>query len=95
MEHAYLVCYDICQPKRWRKVFKTMKGFGDWLQLSVFQCRLSREKALIMSAALAEVINQTEDHVMVIDLGPAESVKIRVESIGKRFDPIERKPVIV
>lgn len=95
MEHAYLVCYDICHPKRWRRVYKTMKGFGDWLQLSVFQCRLTREKVLTMSAALAEVINQAEDHVMIIDLGPAESVKIRVESIGKRFDPIERKPVIV
>jgi CRISPR-associated protein Cas2 len=95
MEHAYLVCYDICNPKRWRRVYKTMKGFGDWLQLSVFQCRLSRGKVLIMSAALADVINQAEDHVMIIDLGPAENVKIRVESMGKRFDPIERKPVIV
>ncbi|MFZ7127379.1 MAG: CRISPR-associated endonuclease Cas2 [Desulfobacterales bacterium] len=95
MEHAYLVCYDICNPKRWRKVYKTMKGFGDWLQLSVFQCRLSRQKVLIMSAALGEIINHSEDHVMIIDLGPAESVKIRVDSMGKRFEPIERKPVIV
>jgi len=95
MEHAYLVCYDICEPKRWRKVYKTMKGFGAWLQLSVFQCRLTRAKVLSMSAALTDVINQAEDHVMIIDLGPADSVKIRVESIGKSFEPIERKPVIV
>ena len=95
MEHAYLVCYDICDPNRWRKVYKTMKGYGEWLQLSVFQCRLTREKILRLSDTLSDLIDRSEDHVMIIDLGPAESVSIRVESIGKKYEPIERKPVIV
>ena len=95
MDHTYLVCYDICEQKRWRKVYKTMKGYGEWLQLSVFQCRLNRENALRMTDLLSDLIDSSEDHIMIIDLGPAESVSIRVESIGKRFDPIERKPVIV
>ena len=95
MDHAYLVCYDICDPRRWRKVYKTMKGFGEWLQLSVFQCRLNREKVLRMSDKLSGLIDKSEDHVVIIDLGPAESVSIRIESIGKRFEPIERKSVIV
>jgi len=95
MEHAYLVCYDIRDPRRWRKVYRTMKGFGDWLQLSVFHCRLSREKWLRMQSHLDEVINHSEDHLLIFDLGPAETVELRVESIGKRFDPIEKDPVIV
>ncbi|MDX9785165.1 MAG: CRISPR-associated endonuclease Cas2 [Desulfobacterales bacterium] len=95
VEHAYLVCYDICEQKRWRKVYKAMKGFGQWLQLSVFQCRLNKEKVLIMTDLLSDLIDQSEDHIMVIDLGPAETVSIKVESIGKRFDPIEKKAVIV
>ncbi len=95
MEHAYLVCYDIREPRRWRKVFKTMKGYGDWLQLSVFQCRLSREKVLLLGDQLAGIVDDEEDHVLIIDLGPAESVKLRVEYIGKPFSPIERKPLIV
>ena len=40
-ERLYIVAYDIADQKRWRRVFRTMKGFGRWLQLSVFQCRLS------------------------------------------------------
>jgi CRISPR-associated protein Cas2 len=95
MDHSYLVCYDICEQKRWRKVYKALKGYGEWLQLSVFQCRLNRQTVLQMTDLLEGLINQTEDHVMIIDLGPAESVSIRVDSIGKRFEPIERKPVIV
>ena len=38
---THIVTYAISDTQRWRRVFKTMKGFGDWLQLSVFQCRLS------------------------------------------------------
>jgi len=95
MEHAYLVCYDICEQRRWRKVYKTMKGFGTWLQLSVFQCRLNREKLLRMTDTLTDLIDKSEDHLLIIDLGPAESVSIRVESIGKPFEPIERKAVVV
>ena len=33
-ERLYIVAYDIAEPKRWRRVFKVMKGYGHWLQLS-------------------------------------------------------------
>jgi len=95
MEHAYLVCYDISNPRRWRRVYRAMKGFGEWLQLSVFHCRLTKEKRLRMQACLSEMINRNEDHLLIIDLGPAEALELRVESLGKPFDPIERNPVIV
>jgi CRISPR-associated protein Cas2 len=39
-ERLYIVTYDIADPKRWRQVFRAMEGYGRWLQLSVFQCRL-------------------------------------------------------
>ena len=35
MRNTYIVCYDICEPKRLRDVFKMMCGWGDHLQLSV------------------------------------------------------------
>lgn len=95
MDHVYLVCYDITQPKRWRKIYKTMKGYGVWLQLSVFQCRLNRQNLLRMTDTLTELMNADEDHVMIIDVGPAESITIRVESFGRSFHPIERRAVIV
>jgi len=95
MEHAYLVCYDIRDPGRWRKVYRTMKGFGEWLQLSVFHCRLSRENRLRMQDRLSEMIDRGEDHLLIIDMGPAESIRLRVESMGRPFDPIDKKPVIV
>ena len=40
-ERLYIVTYDIADQRRWRRVFKAMQGYGEWLQLSVFQCRLT------------------------------------------------------
>jgi CRISPR-associated protein Cas2 len=95
MDHLYVISYDISDPKRWRLIFKLMKGYGEWLQLSVFQCRLSRTRVLEVEAALRERMNQREDHVLILDLGPAENVIPRVRSLGKQFAAVERTAVIV
>ncbi len=94
-EHLYIVAYDITDPKRWRRVFRLMKGYGEWLQLSVFQCRMSRTRHAELIALLDGIIHHTHDHIVLMDLGPAENVKPRVVSLGKTFDAIERAPIIV
>ncbi len=95
MEHLYLVAYDICNNKRWRKIFKTMKGYGEWVQLSVFQCRLSKIKYLMMEEDLKSIVNHDEDHVIIVDVGPAQTIKPKVHSIGKAFMPVENRSIIV
>ncbi|MBZ4686070.1 MAG: cas2 [Desulfomicrobiaceae bacterium] len=95
MEHLFIVTYDITNPRRWRRVFRIMNGFGQWLQLSVFQCRLDRRREVELRAALQKAIRQQEDHVLIIDLGPAERIRTQISSLGKEFTPIERKPIIV
>lgn len=94
-ERIYIVAYDIANQKRWRRIFRTMKGYGRWLQLSVFQCRLSGRRRADLGAALERLINHKEDHVIILDLGLADEVDPRVESIGKSFTPIAREAIIV
>ena len=94
-EHLYIVVYDISDPKRWRKVFKVMNGYGAWVQLSVFQCRLSRQRHAELLARLDGVIDHGEDHVVLVDVGVADTVEPRVVSLGKPFHMMRREPVIV
>ena len=94
-EHAYIVTYDISDNRRWRRVFKTMNGFGEWLQLSVFQCRLSRRRRAELETRLRELVKVGEDHVLVIDIGPADKTDVVVMSIGKTFSTIERQAIVV
>ena len=94
-ERLYIVAYDISSPKRWRRVFKLMKGQGEWLQLSVFQCRLSLKRRLELQYALEAIINRQQDHVIILDLGDATKIKPSVSSLGKIFEAIKREPIIV
>ena len=93
-ERLYLVAYDIREPKRWRKVFKIMKGYGHWLQLSVFQCRLVARQRTQMATRLESVIELKEDHVLIVDLGPADRVDPLVESLGRQYEAPTRRAVI-
>lgn len=65
----YLVAYDIRDDARLRAVHKTMKGYGDPLQYSVFLCDLDPKERLWMKAALRDVMNEAVDSVAIVDLG--------------------------
>lgn len=91
----YIVAYDISSPRRWRKVFKTMNGFGEWLQFSVFQCLLSDKRRVEMEVALNEVIHHQEDQVIVLDVGVADQKRVVMSTIGKPASLVKRESIII
>src|SRR6185437_10311056 len=94
-ERLFIVAYDISDQRRWRRVFKVMHGYGEWLQLSVFQCRLSRRRRAELATRLRELVKTGEDHVLVIDIGPADKVELAIESIGRTIAKIEREATVI
>ncbi len=70
MRSVYLVAYDICDPKRWRKTHTLMCGVGDPVQFSVFRCELSELEKQRLKEALWEVLNLNQDRVLLVNLGP-------------------------
>ena len=88
--NAYVVSYDICDPKRLCKVHRAMKGFGEPVHYSVFRCDLTPKGRAEMVTALADLISVEDDRVMIIDLGPKDGrVEERIELFflffGHRF----------
>jgi CRISPR-associated protein Cas2 len=94
-ERLYIVTYDISDDRRWRRVFRLMHGYGQWLQLSVFQCRLSARRRAELARRLEKLIQHRDDHVLILDLGSAEKVDPRVESLGKTFESVKRTAVVI
>jgi CRISPR-associated protein Cas2 len=94
-ERLFIVTYDISDQRRWRQVFKMMHGYGEWIQLSVFQCRLSRRRRAELETHLRQLVKHGEDHALVIDVGPADKIELAVESIGKTFSKIERQATVI
>lgn len=94
-ENLYIVAYDIADQKRWRRVFRTLKGYGEWLQFSVFQCRLNDRRRVDLVAELDGIIHHQDDHVLLLDFGPADSVEPKIISMGKTFEALTRQPIII
>ena len=78
MRTTYLVCYDVADGKRLRRVFKTCRNFGDHLQYSVFECELNPSEKIEIESALSDIINHDEDQVLFVGLGPSEGRGDRV-----------------
>ncbi len=96
MRRCYLVCYDIRDPKRWRQVFKVMKGYGEHWQYSVFFCVLTPIDRVRMQSGLEEAMNLAEDQVMIIDLGCDEEQARRAATVlGPSLPPGDKGVLVV
>ncbi len=63
----YVVAYDITDPKRWRKVFKLLNGYGRHLQLSIFRCRLTVREQEKLRWEL-ETLLTPEDKLLILTM---------------------------
>lgn len=95
MRRCYLVTYDIRDPKRWRQVFKTMKGFGEHWQYSVFFCVLKDVDRVRMQRDLEEAMNLKEDDALILDLGPDESTAREAATFLGQGKPEADKGIVV
>lgn len=96
MRTTYLVCYDICDDKRLRLVFKIMRGFGDHLQYSIFECQFTPADLARCRAELSNIIHHGEDQILFVSLGPSEGRGERViTALGKPYSRLDSPCVIV
>lgn len=90
---SFLVCYDISDPKRLRKVAKICEDFGYRRQLSVFLVRVSATEFVRLRTRLYEAVNLDEDQVLFLPL--CGKCCGGIESLGRPTDPAESKDVVL
>ena len=82
--NRYVVAYDVADPARCTQAYKTMLGYGDHVQYSLFVCDLSRVEMARLREDLAEVVDYAEDRVLIVNVGPSHGAGAdgRIETIG-------------
>jgi CRISPR-associated protein Cas2 len=96
MRQTYVIAYDVSDPKRLRKVFRTMKGYGDHIQLSVFRCELTHRQLVELRAKLASIIHHGEDQVLLVDIGPEDGrASTAIGSLGRAYKAPARSAIVV
>lgn len=66
-QNWYLIAYDIRDPKRWRKAYKLLQGYGESLQLSIFRCWLSQREREKLRWELEKIL-AAEDSLLLAGL---------------------------
>ena len=96
MRTSYLVCYDISDDKRLRGIYKKMRGYGDHLQFSIFECQFTPEDLVRCRAELGEIIDHRADQVIFVNLGPSDGRGDRViTALGKPYVQIDSPCIVV
>lgn len=76
-----VVSYDIVDDRRRRKVMKTLAGYGQRVQYSVFECEVRPADLEQLKARLGELIKECEDDVRFYPL--CERCLENVTTLGK------------
>ncbi|MGC8542060.1 MAG: CRISPR-associated endonuclease Cas2 [Phycisphaerae bacterium] len=96
MRRCYLVCYDISDQKRWRRIFRAMKGYGEHWQYSIFFCVLKEIDRVRMQSELETELNLKADQCIIIDLGADEqSARDAVAVLGESLPKAQTGVVVV
>jgi len=90
---SWLVCYDISDPKRLRKVATACEDYGVRRQYSVFLCRLSTTEFVRLRSRLYDLIHQGEDQVLFIPL--CDRCVPHIEAIGRPTEAADAKEVVL
>ncbi|MDY6813676.1 MAG: CRISPR-associated endonuclease Cas2 [Pseudomonadota bacterium] len=70
-----LVCYDIGDPVRLRRIHRELKGWGMPVQYSVFYCLLAPGRRRALEAVLRELIDPRRDDVRIYVMAPLHRVR--------------------
>jgi CRISPR-associated protein Cas2 len=96
MRQTYIVAYDISDPKRLRKVYRLMKGYGEHVQLSVFRCELTHRLLVELRVRLGAIIHHGVDQVLLVDVGPEDGrAATAISSLGRAYSPPSRSAIVV
>ena len=86
-----LIVYDIetISPKgrrRWRKICQLCKNYGQRVQFSVFECRLSQAQLETVEAKALDIIDEAKDTLRIYVLHGGREAALRAYGLDRYQD---------
>jgi CRISPR-associated protein Cas2 len=90
---SWIVAYDICDPKRLRRVATACEDYGVRRQYSVFLCRLTATDLVRLKSRLYDLVHLEQDQVLFIPL--CAKCVCGIEAIGRPTEAHDARDVVV
>jgi CRISPR-associated protein Cas2 len=84
----YVVAYDTPSDRRRARIHKTLSGFGQWTQFSLFECHLTDKQYLQLRQKLDRHLKPEEDSLRFYPLCAACTGKVKTVGGEKPSDPV-------
>ena len=81
----YLVCYDIADNRRRYRLDKLLKGYGQRVQYSVFECELDVGRLAELKAAALKRIDGAEDRLHLYRLCGKDNRGVKTFGLAQRI----------
>lgn len=88
---TFLVCYDIADPKRLRKVARACEDFGLRRQCSVLICRLSAAELIRIISYIYNFIKLDRDQVLFLPL--CARCASSIDALGRPIEPHDARDI--
>ncbi len=83
MTSFYVVCFDVHDAKRLRKISNEMENFGTRVQRSVFECHLETAQVQTLRQRLDDLMEPSEDQVRYYRLCGKDKQLIVIDGTGR------------
>lgn len=79
----YVICFDVHDDKRLRKISNEMENFGTRVQRSVFECHLEAAQLQELQRRLSDLMEPAEDQVRYYSLCGKDKQHIVIDGTGR------------
>lgn len=87
-----VVSYDITDDRRRNRIHRALKGFGEGVQYSVFECIMGESEVTRMKTIVERLVKKGRDHVRYYRL--CENCVSRIETLGGMVSEVQRTYVV-
>jgi CRISPR-associated protein Cas2 len=88
----YLAVYDICDPKRLRRIAKAMRPYGIRVQKSVFECSLQEQQLSEIQDVIRRIITGDDSVIFYPLRGAANEERIVLGTAAEQ--PLREKALV-
>lgn len=83
MNSFYMICFDVSDPRRLRRVSNELENFGQRVQRSLFECWLTSSQLFELKTRLAHFIDTENDQIRYYSLCGHDLVDVQIDGSGK------------
>lgn len=77
-----MICFDVHDKKRLRKVAIQLENIGQRIQYSVFECHLNEKNISDLKQKLEKIIDPNLDHIRFYKICPKDITKVEIDGSG-------------